>query len=153
MIGATKGVTAWCRKKFCLRTLRQRDRPAAGPTPPLECCTATCRRRRRRRRSPWVMWATPNAVACRSHVRHAWVMWVMRPHVLVWVMWVMATRVQINPASCDPLAWGLGVGRRVGHVGVVAWVMRFQAWWVMWATPTRHTPYTVLTVAYTTIFD
>ena len=35
MIVATKGVAAWATKKFCSRTLRQRDRPVAGPAPPL----------------------------------------------------------------------------------------------------------------------
>ena len=77
-------------------------------------------------------------------------MWVMRPHVLLWVMWVMPTQVQINPASCGLPAWGFCVGDCVGGLGVVAWVMRFHAWWVMWATPTRHTPYTIRIVAYTT---
>ena len=70
----------------------------------------------------WVMWATPT----KSHARQAWVMWATRPHVLVWVMWATPTRVQINPVSCKPSAWGFCVGDCVGGLGVVAWVMRLR---------------------------
>ena len=55
-------------------------------------------------------------IACQSHARNAWVMWVMRPHVLLWVMWVMTTRVQINPVSCSPSAW------------VFAWAIVWAVW-------------------------
>ena len=66
------------------------------------------------------MWVTPTKL----HAQRPWVMWVMRPHVLVWVMWVMTTRIQISPASCGLPAWGFcvgncvgsGVGSGVGHV-------------------------------------
>jgi len=69
----------------------------------------------------------------------------------MWVMWVTPTQVQIRLASCGLLAPGFYVGDAVGGLGVIVWVMCFSAWWVMWVTPTRHTHYTVLTVAYTTI--
>jgi hypothetical protein len=67
-------------------------------------------------------------------------------------MWVMTTHVQIRSAA-NHQRGVFGVGLVVGGLGAFAWVMRFQAWWVMWATPTRHTPYTIRIVAYTSNFD
>ena len=135
---ATRRVTAWCRKKFCSRTLRQRDRPAAGPTPPsLPRQPLT---RQPLTRQPLTRQPLPRQVCCTATCASGCGPWVTVGH---------AQRGRMSSACRQPAA-GSRLGQQpwatVGHVHQVAcgflaascwrgvWRAEHAPWvtWVIW---------------------
>ena len=191
MIGATCRVTTCGLKKFCSRTLRQRDRPAAGPAPPRRpagaclgnhclgnhCLDNHC---------PGNHCLDNHCLDNHCPGNHCLGKYAALQHG---ARAAVRGSCGLRPPGCMPVSRGscgscrscahtclcgsCGLRPTRSHAGFQlqavnrgflrglmrgrSWVPRvghrFQAWWVMWATPTRHTPYTIRIVAYTSNFD